>query len=165
MTEIDRNSELAVIPDSLIGAIIQKAKESSRKRFAHPLRRPEDPVQIILNAIEPESYLRPHRHPDKRETRFIVQGKVAVVSFDDRGEIVQTTIMDETGRNFAVDTPPGVYDMLISLEEGSVVLAVIQGPYQEETHKQLAPWAPAEENERVGQIYLQKIKEQIRSKQ
>lgn len=154
-----------VFPDSLLTEITQKAKESSRKRFAHPLRRPEDPVQIILNAIEPESYLRPHRHPDKSETRFIIQGKVAVVSFNDQGEIVKAAIMDETGHNFAVDTPPGVYDMLISLEVGFVVLAVTQGPYREETHKQLAPWAPAEENYEAGQLYLQSIREQIRSRQ
>jgi hypothetical protein len=42
-----------------------------------------------------------------------------------------------------VDIRPGVYHTMIALTP-SAVLEIIQGPYQADTHKQFAAWAPRE---------------------
>lgn len=48
-----------------------------------------DPCQRLFNAMEPGSYIRPHRHcnPPKPECFMAVRGRMALVVFDDEGEV------------------------------------------------------------------------------
>lgn len=145
---------------ALLEKIISQAKNSSRKRVLYSFHKHPDLVQRMINAIEPESYIPPHKHqsPDKLEVFLILKGKVAVIFFDDEGEVVQSEILDENGPVYGVDIASGIWHMPVSLKEDSVVFEVIQGPYDEKTHKKFAPWAPAEEDHEAGQKYLQQVK-------
>lgn len=158
--------EVRVIDDNLISSLSEEAQSSPRKRTIFRFHEHPEPVQRMLNAIEPESYIQPHKHqnPDKPEVFLILKGKLAMVFFDDQGEILQTEILDENGPVYGVDIAPGTWHMPVSLKEGSVVYEVIQGPYEEATHKKFAPWAPAEEDQEAGQTYLQKIKAKLASR-
>jgi cupin fold WbuC family metalloprotein len=66
----------------------------------------EDACQRLFNAIEPGSYIRPHRHAsDPRDELLIaVRGALALVTFDDRGTV--TCILrfgtEKHGANLAV---------------------------------------------------------------
>lgn len=74
-----------------------KAKTSARKRMNYNFHKEDSAtLQRMLNAIEPDSYIRPHKHenPDKVEAFFCLKGKMAVVEFDDSGEIVDHIILD-----------------------------------------------------------------------
>ena len=50
----------------------------------------EDPCQRLFNAIEPGSYIRPHRHAtDPRDELLIaVRGLMALVTFDNDGKVI-----------------------------------------------------------------------------
>ena len=98
----------------------------------------------MLNAIEPGSYIRPHRHldPDKMEMFIVLKGKGAVITFDDNGQMLECFTLDAGGEKLGVEIPPGVWHTVISVEEGTVFLEVKDGPYLPSTDKDFAAWAP-----------------------
>ncbi len=105
----------------------------------------DDPINRMLNAVEPGSYVRPHKHenPDKREVFLLLQGKMAVVFFDDEGNITEHVVLDNK-KNFGVEIPPSVWHTIIALEPGTVVYEIKDGPYVPADDKNFAPWAPKE---------------------
>lgn len=67
-----------------------KAKVSPRLRQHRNIHQSyQDASQRLFNAIEPGSYIRPHRHvSDPREELLIaVRGVMAMVAFDDQGAV------------------------------------------------------------------------------
>lgn len=158
--------KIQVVSSSLIKRLVKMASESPNGRAQWSLageQRERELIQSIVNAIQPESYMRPHKHenPDKTEIVTILKGRVALVYFNEDGSIFQTVFLEEVGPVDTVRTPPGIYHTSVSLEKDSAILSVIQGPYDKQTHKQPAPWAPAEEDHEAGQKYLQQITSSI----
>jgi len=124
-----------------------KARCTTRKRQNFTFHKSDnDTLQRMLNALEPESYTHPHKHenPDKREVFLILKGRVLVVEFNPTGKIVDHIILNEKGKNKGVEFPPGSWHTLISLEKGSVVYELKDGPYDKKSDKTFAPWAPNE---------------------
>ena len=105
-----------------------------------------DPVQRLLNAMEPGTYVQPHRHPqdDKWELFVIIQGKAIVVMFDDDGRITQRIDLNSNGPIFAVEIPTNTWHSVASLKTGTVLFEVKRGPYDQRYAKEFATWAPVE---------------------
>ena len=130
------------------------AKTTSVRAAASPRRRknfnfhrePSDTLQRLLNAIEPFSYIQPHKHedPDKREVFFILTGRMLVVEYNDAGEITDHVILDQNTGNYAVEIPERTWHSIISLEPGSVSYEFKDGPYNPIDDKNFASWAPKE---------------------
>lgn len=143
-----------------IDKLVQKARQSPRKRAIMRLHQHEEPVQRMVNALIPGTYVTPHKHanPDKVELFNILIGKCAILHFDNRGEVADLVILSAYGPNKIVDIPPRTYHTLIPLEP-CALLEIIQGPYEPETHKKFAPWAPAEDNQKAEdyRLYLESI--------
>jgi len=143
-----------------IEQIIWQAKKSKRKRAMLNLHQPEDLVQRMVNALIPGTYIHPHKHenPDKVELFSILKGKVAVLKFNTIGEIEAVIEIDEQGPVKIVDIPPRTYHAIVALQP-SALLEIIQGPYVEHTHKQLATWAPPEGSLKASDylIYMNSI--------
>ncbi len=131
----------------LLDEVSQKAQGRERKRQNFNFH-PElsDPLQRMLNAIEPGTYVHPHKHenPDKVEAFVVLRGKLAVIEYDDAGEITDYSILSVESGNYGVEIPARKYHSLIALEEGTVVYEVKNGPYAALDDKNFAPWAPAE---------------------
>ncbi|MGK0288667.1 MAG: cupin fold WbuC family metalloprotein [bacterium] len=117
----------------------------------------EDNAQRFLNAIEPESYIRPHRHIDplKDEAFLILRGKGVIATFEDDGTVNEVFILDPTTGNLGVDIPAGVYHTIISLQSGSVFYEVKPGPYVATSDKNFASWAPEENSSAVPAFFSQ----------
>ncbi len=100
----------------------------------------------LLNAMEPGSYIRPHRHldPDKDETLVVLRGRLGVVIFDDSGTIRETAVLSPGGAAMGVDVPHGVMHTFVSLESGTVFFEAKAGPYRPMTEEEKAAWAPSE---------------------
>ena len=98
----------------------------------------------MLNAIEPGSYIRPHRHldPDKMEMFVVLKGNGAVITFDDNGQMLECFMLEADGEMLGVELPPGVWHTVVSMEEGTVFVEVKDGPYLPSTDKDFAAWAP-----------------------
>jgi cupin fold WbuC family metalloprotein len=113
--------------------------------MALPLHKgPEAVLQRMLNALQPGSYVRPHRHAAPRaESLILLRGVLRFVAFDDDGEVRRAVDLAPDA-DCAVDFEPEVYHTMFALAEDSVVFEVKTGPYDPETDKTWASWAPAE---------------------
>ena len=130
-----------------------KAKTSDRKRTHFNLH-PElsDPVQRLIMAIEPGSYIRPHRHPEKGkwELFIILKGSAVILVFDDHGRVTDRFELSETGPNHAVEIPEQTWHTLAAAESGTIMLEVKPGPYVPLMEKDFASWAPTEGHEQAA---------------
>jgi len=140
--------------------LIFQARRSPRKRVIYRLHEHEEPVQRMVNALIPGTYVAPHKHenPDKVELFSILQGKIACIQFNHIGEVEAVLELDEEGPIKIVDIAPRTYHTILALQP-SAVLEIIQGPYEEATHKHIAPWAPPENSPKANDylIYLTSI--------
>ena len=154
---------MRTVSDKLLEELSQKAKLSPRRRAHFLFHQFSDPVQRMVNAMEPGSYIPPHKHenPDKIEAFIILKGRAACLNFDDKGNVTEIHIIDEKGPEYAVDIPPRTWHTFVSLKPGTALFEVVQGPYEPDSHKNLAPWAPKEE---AGQDYLKTLEEEIEKK-
>jgi cupin fold WbuC family metalloprotein len=119
----------------------------------------------MLNALEPDTYVQPHKHesPDKVEAFIILRGKVLVVEFDDAGNILDYCIISAEKEVFGCEIAPKTWHTIASLEPGSVVYEVKEGPYSPINDKDFAPWAP-KEGDRDCQKYLKDLFERCNIK-
>jgi cupin fold WbuC family metalloprotein len=110
----------------------------------------QDVCQRLFNAIEPGSYIRPHRHAGdpRAELLIAVRGLMALVTFDERGNVIGVlrfgSDMYGDGLAAGAEVPPGTWHTVIALVPGCVLLEVKAGPFDPDQPKDLACWAPAE---------------------
>lgn len=126
----------------------------SRTAAASPRRRKNlnfhadlaHPAQRLLNAVEPDSYIRPHRHSDglRDETFVVVRGRFGLVLFDDTGAVTDTALLHAGGEVIGAHVPCGTFHTLVSLEPGGVFFEAKAGPYEALTDKDFGAWAPRE---------------------
>ena len=135
------------ITAELLEEVTQKALASPRKRMNHNFHEDlGDELQRMLNAMEPYTYGRPHRHadPDREEVFIVLKGTLLVIEFDDAGEISDHVVLSAEEGNYGVEIAPRVFHTVVSLETGSVAFEVKIGPFIPKTEVNSAPWAPAE---------------------
>lgn len=141
------------LSQEMMGSLLAQAAVSPRRRQHRNLHLSFiEPCQRLLNAIEPGSYIRPHRHSldPKAESLVAVRGKFALITFDERGLtecVVQfgTELYGCDERlDVGVEIPAGTWHTVIALVRGSVLLEVKSGPFDPGAGKELAPWAPEE---------------------
>jgi cupin fold WbuC family metalloprotein len=139
---------LKQIDDLALDALTKKAKESPRHR-AHFNLHPElsDPVQRLCIAMEPETYVRPHRHsdPETWEVLTILRGTLVLTIFDEKGDVLERTVLKAGGPVISVEFQKNTWHAPASLEPGTVVFEIKQGPYKPIEERNAAPWAPAED--------------------
>ena len=101
----------------------------------------------MLNAIEPDTYITPHKHeaPDKREVFILLEGEMALLIFDNNGNIIDSIYLNKNNIQL-VEIPPRTWHSLVSLKEGTVYYEIKDGPYNVLNDKNFAPWAPSEDN-------------------
>jgi len=148
-----------VITPSDLAALSRAAVINQRRRQNLNLHRDDaDPCQRLFNAVEPGSYIRPHRHsnPPKPETFLVVQGGFALFLFDDQGVVSQVLHLAPDGPAVAVDLPAGAWHTIVALEPGSIFFEAKPGPYAALTDKDFAPWAPEEGSDGVP-AYLEML--------
>jgi len=135
------------IDEELLSEVILEARERDRKRANYNFHSTyNDPINRMLNAFEPGTYIQPHKHenPDKREVFLLLKGKLAMVFFDDAGKVTEHVVLEQSAGNYGVEVPPGVWHTVISLKPGTIVYEIKDGPYEQENDKNFAAWAPKE---------------------
>ncbi len=151
---------IEIIDRSLLDLVSSQAKDSPRLRKNYNLHSShEAPCNRLLNGIEPDSYIRPHRHldPAKDESVVILRGRLGVIVFDDSGSVWQKTLLVPGGEAVAANVPSGILHTFVSLEEGTVFFEAKAGPYEPISAEEYAPWAPGEGSAEAV-AYLEKMK-------
>lgn len=138
---------ITLIDTALLDAVSGEAATSPRgrkNRNFHP--RDDYPGHRLLNAIEPGSYIAPHRHldPNKDETMVVLRGALGLVAFDDAGAVALAQKVGAGDTVVGIDIPHGTWHTVFALEPGTVFLEAKSGPYLPLTDAERAPWAPAE---------------------
>jgi cupin fold WbuC family metalloprotein len=133
------------IDRSLLDAVTASARQSPRLRMNHNFHAElDDPVQRLLNALEPWTYIRPHKHVTKEESFVLLRGTVLAVVFNDDGSIRDHCVLNAATGNLGIEFEENSFHMLTSLESGSVVYEIKEGPFVPHTEASSAPWAPRE---------------------
>jgi cupin fold WbuC family metalloprotein len=154
------------IDHELIQNLIESAQSSSRGRKNYNIHKvAADPVQRLLNAMEPGSYVQPHKHenPDKRELFVVLRGKMLLIEFNDDGSIHEHQILESAVQNYAAEIAERKFHTVISLQKGSLALEVKDGPYEAADDKNFASWAPKEGDPDCDK-YLQGLLDQLNIK-
>lgn len=154
---------MKVADEKLLDSLCAAARENPRRRMNHNLHESyEEPCQRLLNAVEPDSYIRPHRHltPLKPETFLAVRGRFAAVLFDDAGEIRQVCFLAPGKGPALVDIAPGAWHAIFALEPESIFFEAKPGPYQPISDKDWAPWAPPEGSP-GGAVYFEELRRRV----
>ncbi|MDR3268547.1 MAG: WbuC family cupin fold metalloprotein [Tannerella sp.] len=152
---------MKIINEQLLDATTAQAQVAPRLRMNYNFHADlNDPLNRLLNAMEPGTYLRPHRHcrPDKHEIFLLLRGRVAVFLFDEEGHVTETVILDPRKGCYGGEIPAGTWHGLLVLESGSVIYEIKQGPFAPLTPENMAPWSPPAEDAEAARNYMENLK-------
>lgn len=138
---------IPLIDNILLDSVVAEAKDAPRKRKNRNFHPHNDyPAHRLLNAVEPGSYIAPHRHndPNKDETMVVLRGSLGLVEFDENGAVQRCTRLQAGGDILGCDIPHGTFHTVLALESGTVFLEAKSGPYAALGAEEKAPWAPQE---------------------
>jgi cupin fold WbuC family metalloprotein len=138
---------MKIVSSADLAALVREAQNAARRRKnlnLHPTL--TDPVQRLLNAVEPGTYVRPHRHRDPGKWEFfaILQGRALVLAFDADGIVLERHELAPAGAVAVIEIAAGTWHTLAALESGTLLLEVKPGPYTPAGPQDFAPWAPPE---------------------
>ncbi len=136
---------MKIVDRKLLEQLSTQARENPRLRKNWNIHPSDDfCCHRLLNAIEPGSYIRPHRHLDhtKDETFLIVRGRLGVIMFDEAGLVAKKVLLEAAGDTLAVDIPHGLFHTAVSLDPGTIFFEAKAGPYLPLAEGEKAGWAP-----------------------
>ena len=140
---------MKVIDQDALSKLSTEASARPRRRAnwnLHPTL--DDPIQRFFNALEPGTYVRPHRHDEAHrwECFFAIRGAATVVTFSDDGILRDRVVIagDGDGGYLGVEIPSRTWHSLACLQPGTILLELKPGPYEPMTDKDFASWAPEE---------------------
>ena len=105
---------MKLITEELLDTVTSQAKENSRLRMNYNFHASMDaPIHRLLNALEPGTYLPPHRHTDKEETYLVLRGSLLAFFYDDAGNVSEVTslassqkaaiLVDNEGKSLSIE--------------------------------------------------------------
>ena len=150
-----------IINEAMLDALCLEASASPRRRKNLNFHGSENaPCNRLLNAVEPDSYIQPHRHldPEKDESIFLLRGRLGVLFFSDGGEIILKAALSKDVGAHGVDIPHGTCHTVLSLEPGTVFFESKAGPYAPLSDQERVLWAPRE-GEGGASAYLEHLRQ------
>lgn len=124
-----------------------KANESPRRRSNANIHASEtEDIQRLFITINPDSYVRPHRHcqAGKWECFLIIKGAMSFLIFDDSGTCIERYELDASGEKRGLEIPENTWHVAVPTDSAATFFEVKPGPYEVLSDKDFAPWAPEE---------------------
>ena len=121
--------------------LLEASRQSPRLRMIQPIQRNESaPVQRLLNAMQPGTYVHPHRHNGEgaSESVVVLQGELGFVVFDEEGAVEHSYFLSAGSM---LDIEPGVWHSMVCLAPDTVIAEFKKGPYDAKLDKCFASWA------------------------
>ena len=144
---------MKLFSDALLDELTVKAAASPRGRANFNVHASaDDLVQRFFIVANRNSYFRPHRHQTKSELALIVRGSFDIVTFDDSGCVRARYVAGDGTQNLGYETPRATWHTLIARADGAAFLEVKEGPYDQTTAAEFAPWSPPEGHARVPEF-------------
>ena len=151
---------MKLISEELLDGVTRAAQENSRLRMNYNFHESLDaPIHRLLNALEPGTYLPPHRHSDKEETYVVLRGSLWTFFYDDSGNVTEKVCLNPAAGTYGVEIPVGTWHSIVVLETGTVIFEIKSGPYQPLPPEDIAPWAPAPSDTEGVAEYIKRMLE------
>lgn len=141
------SGDIVVYTGEQIERAVVASRESPRRRIILPFHdNADNTLHRMLNAIQPGSYIRPHRHmdPPKDEAVVALRGAFLFYTFHEDGTVDQVRRVAAGTASFGIDVKAGVFHTFIAMEPDTVVFEAKPGPWSPATDKDFASWAPDE---------------------
>ena len=123
-----------------LDTLVLQAQQSPRRRANLNLHDALDAsVQRLAIAMEPDTVVFPHRHPQTFELLYPLRGRFLVLHFDEGGTVIERTVLGEDCA--VIENPAGVWHAVLSLDSSGVIFEVKQGPYLAVGEADTAPWS------------------------
>lgn len=154
-------TEVTPLTLTMVSNILNMSRESPRKRVIQRVHKGDDAgVHKMFNALQPGTYVPPHRHmdPAKTETVLVISGALLYVEFDKMGVMTKHTLVQPGTEIFGIDVLPHIYHTFVALKPDTLIFEVKDGPYDRETDKDIPDWAPAEGTPEAEPYLLNLIK-------
>lgn len=155
---------MQIIDTLALDRLTEEARQAPRRRKNLNLHAADaSACHRLFNAMEPGSYIRPHRHlaDEKDETFLIIRGSLGIITFDETGAVTETCVISAGGEKVAADIPRGVYHTALCLESGSIFFEAKAGPYLPLSAEEKAKFAP-EEGSAETAPYLERLAQLFR---
>ena len=122
--------------------LVSEARRSPRRRLNLNLHSElAAPVQRLAIAMEPDSYVRPHRHASRWELFIVLRGGFDLLIFEADGRLRSRHAL---GVGQALEYPAGTFHAVLARESGSVFFEVKEGPMVPVAAEDWLPGTPAE---------------------
>lgn len=123
---------MKIIDNQLMNEVTEQAKRSPRLRMNYNFHRSlDEKCHRFLNALEIGTEVPIHHHVTKDETFVLLRGKVRINTYNDDGTILESYVLSHDEGRFGVDIPRNTWHNVESLESGSVIFEVKEGPFVE----------------------------------
>jgi|GEM_PF-549849 len=120
------------INKELLESVISEARKSPRLRKNYNFHQClDDKCHRFLNALEVGTEVPIHHHVTKDETFIVLKGRVRVNTYNDQGEVLESTVLSHEDGIYGVDIPKNTWHNVECLETGSVIFEVKEGPFVE----------------------------------
>lgn len=137
-----------------LATLSQQARQSPRLRANTNLHQElTDPIQRLAIAMEPDTLIVPHRHPQTWEILTALRGRFIVLVFDDAGRVIERAALGED--TSVVEIPPGGWHAVLSRDAGAVIFEVKHGPYMPIEDKDIAAWSKGRSAKELNEWYAQ----------
>ncbi len=135
-----------VVSSELIKGLISKAELTPRKRTHLQLHEggAGNPIQRVLNAVIPGSFIAPHCHPEqgKWEWLNILYGRIVVLIFDNDGRVIMRKVL-APNEECAIEIAGHQWHTVAALEP-SLFFELKPGPFVFEKDKRFLESTPIE---------------------
>jgi cupin fold WbuC family metalloprotein len=141
------SGELFTLTDKMIEKGRKASQKSERLRIILPVHRVQEAeVQRMVNFLQPGTYIRPHRHamPHASESILLLAGAICFFTFDDEGRVRTINEVVSGPVPGLIDIEPKVWHSFLVLEPDTILFECKKGPYDVNTDKEFASWAPPE---------------------
>ena len=145
----------SIVTPAALDDLSARALGSDRRRSNLNLHSSLDaPVQRLFNALEPETFIPPHRHAKDHgwELMVAVRGRFSILLFEDDGQIRCRHELSPEGPVVAFEIPPHCWHSVVALETRTVLLEIKEGPYRPLPIQDFAPWAATEQSPNRAQF-------------
>ncbi len=161
------HDRFAVADAALLAQKARDAAANPRLREIHRFHADDAATpHRMINALQPGSYVRPHRHltPPKDESFILLTGAMGFIAFQDDGNFgpEDCLVLDRDRGVLAVDVKAGVWHAVFALVPDTTVFEIKPGPYSPVSDKDFAPFAPSD-TDPAARTYFRDIEARFRT--
>ncbi|SRR5258706_4775303 len=164
------NSEVLTAADPLVvvkredvETLVERASQNERGRIRLCTHKSENDLlheMIIVHGND--AYVRPHKHLNKSESMYIIQGVMDFVIFDELGEVTKVIPMGDyaSGLGFFFRSDQPIYHTLLIRSPALTFLETTNGPFKR-ADTIFAPWSPDGTDPLLVRCYLDDIEKKV----